>query len=70
MALMEKEPLSVKNPLYGRTTGFYKLEELSFSEAQEMINQSSIEESFKYYGVLGGVPQYLKQIDAKLQFNN
>ena len=36
MAFMEKELLSVKNPLYGRTTGFYKLEELSFSEAQVM----------------------------------
>ncbi|HAS74130.1 MAG TPA: ATP-binding protein [Clostridiales bacterium UBA8960] len=68
MAFMEKELLSVKNPLYGRITGFYKLEELSFSEAQGMINQSSIEESIKYYGVLGGVPHYLKQIDANLTF--
>ena len=64
MAFMEKELLSVKNPLYGRITGFYKLEELSFSEAQGMINQSSIEESVKYYGVLGGVPHYLKQIEV------
>ena len=69
MAFMEKELLSVKNPLYGRITGFYKLEELSFSEALGMINHPLIEEAIKYYGVLGGVPHYLRQIDPKQSFS-
>jgi len=68
MAFMEKELLSVKNPLYGRITGNYKVEELNVFETADLIQVASFEEVIKYYGVFGGVPHYLIQIDPKKSF--
>ena len=68
MAFMEKELLSVKNPLYGRQTGNYKLEELSVYETAELLGELDFKEVIEYYGVFGGIPHYLTQIDQKKSF--
>lgn len=68
MAFIEKELLSVKNPLYGRLTGNYKVEELSVYETAELLCGSAFEEVIHYYGVFGGVPHYLVQVNLKTSF--
>jgi AAA+ ATPase superfamily predicted ATPase len=68
MAFIEKELLSVKNPLYGRLTGNYKVEELSVYETAELLSKKSFEEVINYYAVFGGVPHYLVQIDQRDSF--
>jgi len=65
---MEKELLSVKNPLYGRLTGNYKVEEFSIYETAELLHELSFEEVVQYYGIFGGVPHYLVQINMKESF--
>lgn len=65
MAFMEKELLSVKNPLYGRLTGNYKMEELSVYETAELLDALSFEDVVTYYGIFGGIPHYLIQIDQR-----
>lgn len=68
MAFMEKELLSAKNPLYGRLTGNYKVEELSVYETAELLYEIPFEGIIEYYGVFGGVPHYLIQIDQRKSF--
>jgi len=68
MAFMEKELLSVKNPLYGRMTGNYKINELSVFETAELLRDTKPETVIEYYGVFGGVPHYLIQIDQSRSF--
>ncbi len=68
MAFMEKELLSAKNPLYGRLTGNYKVDELSVFETADLLFKIPFEEVIEYYGVFGGVPHYLIQIDQRKSF--
>ena len=44
MSFIENEILGYKNPLYGRTTGIYKLEPLLYSEAVEFFPNYSSED--------------------------
>lgn len=68
MAFMEKELLSAKNPLYGRLTGNYKVEELSIYETAELLSGTPFQSVIEYYGVFGGVPHYLIQIEQQRSF--
>ncbi|MGV8146800.1 MAG: ATP-binding protein [Alkaliphilus sp.] len=61
MSFMEKKILSEKNPLYGRMTGIYKLEELGIKEIAEFFPKYSEDKIFEVYSILGGVPYYLMQ---------
>lgn len=63
MSFMEQEILGEKNPLYGRTTGIYKMNPLDFGDAKDFFGKYSIEEAITGYGILGGVPHYLNQFD-------
>lgn len=63
MSFIEKSILSEKNPLYGRMTGIYKLEELKFRDISGFFPSYSEEELVYVYGILGGVPHYLLQFD-------
>ena len=66
ISFMEDEILAAKNPLYGRMTGIYKLEPLPFDDAIKFFPDYSNEDKVITYGILGGIPHYLKQFDAKL----
>jgi len=68
MSFMEKEILSEKNPLYGRTTGILKLEELSFEASRPFFGTGSISEHLQAYSVFSGVPYYLSLYDARFGF--
>lgn len=66
ISFMEDELLSEKNPLYGRATGVWKMEPLSFSEARSFFPMLSPQQQLETYGILGGIPHYLKQFDPQL----
>lgn len=66
MSFIEKELLSEKNPLYGRTTGIYKMKPLPYTDALKFFPNYSDEDKLLAYSVLGGVPHYLSQFNSKL----
>jgi AAA+ ATPase superfamily predicted ATPase len=66
MSFIEKKILSEKNPLYGRTTGIYKMNELPFDDAVKFFLNYSDEDKLLAYAILGGIPHYLRQFDAAL----
>jgi uncharacterized protein len=66
VGMMEQEVLAYRSPLYGRRTGQWRLQPLSFWAAKEMLPRFSLEDMVRAYAVLGGVPAYLRQFDDKL----
>ena len=68
MSFMEHEILGEKNPLYGRTTGIIKLNELDFEIARQFLGPGTIAEHLKYFAVFSGVPYYLQMIDSRQTF--
>lgn len=65
MSFIEKELLSEKNPLYGRTTGIYKMLPMPYYDAVKFLPDFSDEDKIIAYSILGGIPHYLKQFDSK-----
>ena len=70
MSFIERDLLSEKNPLYGRTTGIYKLKPLNFIDAQKFFPDYSNEDKIIAYSILGGIPHYLKQFSQKLSLED
>ena len=66
MSYMEDHVLAYKAPLYGRRTGQIKLHPFEFDEAFLYLEGFTQEEKAFLYGVMGGTPQYLLQINRKL----
>lgn len=63
MSFIEKEILSSENPLYGRATGIYKMNELPFEDAAKFFTNYSAYDKILAYSILGGIPHYLRQFD-------
>ena len=70
MSFIERDLLSEKNPLYGRTTGIYKLKPLPFCDAQKFFPNYSTEDKIIAYAILGGIPHYLKQFNKNLSLED
>ena len=66
MSFIEKELLADKNPLYGRATGIYKMQEMGFYDAVRFFPDYSEKDKILTYAVLGGIPHYLIQFDPTL----
>ena len=66
MSFMEKELLAEKNPLYGRATGIYKMNEMGFYDAIKFFPNYSDEDKVLVYSILGGIPHYLRQFRQEL----
>lgn len=66
MSYMEDEVLAYKSPLYGRRTAQIKLQPFNFFECIEYLKKFNNEEKAIIYGMLGGTPHYLMQIDNNL----
>ena len=65
MSYMEDNVLSYKAPLYGRRTAQFKIEPFEFLEACKYFSNFSDEDKAIAYGIVGGTPQYLLQINDK-----
>lgn len=66
MSFMEHQVLGYKSPLYGRRTGQFKIRPFNIFDTKKMLPQVNDEDLLAYYGITGGVPQYLSFIDQKL----
>lgn len=66
MSFIEKEILSEKNPLYGRTTGIFKMKEMGFYDAAKFFPAYSPSDKISTYAILGGIPHYLLQFEQNL----
>ena len=70
MSYMEDEVLAYKSPLYGRRTAQMKIFPFSFDEACRYLKNYSDEDKALAYGIVGGTPQYLLQIDDRLSIED
>ncbi len=60
IGFMEGEILGGKSPLYGRRTGQIRVEPMSVWDASGFFAGQDAQEIFSAYGVLGGMPAYLR----------
>lgn len=65
MSYMEDHVLAYKAPLYGRRTAQFKVLPFEFREACKYFTRFSHEDKALAYGIIGGTPQYLMQIDDR-----
>jgi len=65
MSFIEKEVLSYKSPLYGRRSGQLEVQPFDFFEARKFFPNYSFEDQLAAYGILGGIPQYLKTFNDR-----
>lgn len=70
MSYMENQVLAYKAPLYGRRTAQFKVLPFEFRDACKYFNQFSVEEKALAYGIVGGTPQYLLQLNDKLSMED
>ncbi|AMM55017.1 ATP-binding protein [Pyrococcus kukulkanii] len=67
VSMMEKL-LGRKSPLYGRRTIQIKLRPLKYFHVKEFFPKYSEEDAIRVYGVVDGIPLYLKQFTDELSF--
>jgi len=66
MSFMENQVLGYESPLYGRRTSQFKILPLDFFETKEYLENFMPYDIATIYGITGGIPQYLMQMDDKL----
>lgn len=66
MSYMEDQVLAYKAPLYGRRTAQFKIQPFDFEETCRYLAGMSGLDKALIYGVVGGTPQYLMQMDGSL----
>lgn len=66
MSYMEDHVLAYRSPLYGRRTAQMKVLPFDFREACRCFHRFSDEDKALIYGIVGGTPQYLLQMDDRL----
>lgn len=65
MSYMEDHVLAYKAPLYGRRTSQMKILPFDFADTCRYFKNFSGEDKAMVYGMVGGTPQYLLQMDDK-----
>lgn len=70
MSYMEDHVLAYKAPLYGRRTAQIKVQPFDFFESCKYFNRFSAEDKALAYGIVGGTPQYLLQINDKISLKD
>ena len=66
MSYMEDHVLAYKAPLYGRRTAQMKILPFDFADTCRYFQKFSDEDKAMIYGMVGGTPQYLLQMDDRL----
>jgi AAA+ ATPase superfamily predicted ATPase len=65
VSFMEKEVLAERSPLFGRRTGQRRLEPFEPSDSLAFFPRWSMEDALLAYGILGGMPAYLRRFDDR-----
>lgn len=66
MSYMEDHVLAYKAPLYGRRTAQLKIQPFDFFQASQCFGNFPEEDKALAYGIAGGTPQYLMQLNDRL----
>ncbi len=66
VSFMEREVLAERSPLFGRRTAQRRLEPLRPSETLAFFPDWDISEALLAYGILGGMPAYLRRFQSDL----
>ena len=66
MSFMENHVLAYKAPLYGRRTAQFKILPFDFFESRSYFKRFSDLDMATVYGIVGGTPQYLLQVNDEL----
>jgi AAA+ ATPase superfamily predicted ATPase len=66
MSFMEENVLGYKSPLYGRRTAQFKINPFDFFESRRYFKNFSALDMALIYGIVGGTPQYLLQMNDNL----
>ena len=64
MSFMEYQVLGYESPLYGRRTGQYKIQALTYKEITAFNPTLTPEKQSLVYGITGGVPHYINKLDV------
>ena len=64
MSFMEYQVLGYESPLYGRRTGQYKIQALTYKEITAFNPTLTNEQQSLVYGITGGIPHYINKLDV------
>ena len=70
MSFMEEQVLGYKSPLYGRRTSQFKILPFEFFESRKYFKKFSYLDMATVYGMVGGTPQYLLQMDDNISLED
>lgn len=70
MSFMEEQVLGYESPLYGRRTAQFKVLPFDFEESCSIFKNFHREELALIYGMVGGTPQYLLQLDDHISLRD
>lgn len=62
MSFMEYQVLGYESPLYGRRSGQFKIQALTYKEMTEFNPSLTDEQQALIYGVTGGIPHYINKL--------
>ena len=65
MSFMEYQVLGYESPLYGRRTGQYKIQALTYKEMTVFNPNLTNEKQALIYGITGGIPHYINKLDVE-----
>ena len=68
VAMMENEVLGYRSPLYGRRTGQWRVDPMTFEQVSRFRSGASFEDRLLHYSVAGGIPAYWLQFSRKDDF--
>ena len=66
LSFMKEQLLGKGSPLYGRRTAQIELRPFDFFEARAFFPDARAVDAAGYYGMVGGIPLYLRQFDGAL----
>jgi len=68
ISMMETEVLGYKAPLYGRRTGQWKIDPMTFDRAGNFRKGHPFEDRLMHYALAGGIPAYWLQFSTEKDF--
>lgn len=68
MAMMETEVLGYKSPLYGRRTGQWKVDPMTFQSVSKFRSGKAFEDRLLHFAAAGGIPAYWLQFSMEKDF--
>ena len=65
MSFMEYQVLGYESPLYGRRTGQFKIQALTYKELTAFNPSHTPQQQAFIYGITGGIPHYINKLDVE-----